>query len=117
MTNKLTLAGILEVLDGVMEMDGRMLVMTTNYPERLDEELIRPGRIDMKINFGKCTKECLIQMYEHFYEDTHTSVLWPDEFNKDSLPGDRWTPAEAAQILLGQSDNPHQALNSFVNDE
>ena len=116
MTNKLTLAGILEVLDGVMEMDGRMLVMTTNYPERLDEALIRPGRIDMKINFAKCTKECLIQMYEHFYEDTHTSGLWPHEFSKDRLPGDRWTPAEAAQILLGQSDNPHQALDSFVNE-
>ena len=116
MTNKLTLAGILEVLDGVMEMDGRMLVMTTNYPERLDEALIRPGRIDMKINFAKCTKECLIQMYEHFYEDTHIFGSWPGELNKDSLPGDRWTPAEAAQILLGQSDNPHQALDSFVNE-
>ena len=35
--NKLTLATLLEVLDGVMEMDGRMLVITTNYPEKLDK--------------------------------------------------------------------------------
>ena len=55
-------------------------------------------------------------MYEHFYEDTHTSGLWPDKFNKETLTGDRWTPAEAAQILLSQSDNPHQALESFVNE-
>ena len=32
----MTLATLLEVLDGVMEMDGRMLVITTNYPEKLD---------------------------------------------------------------------------------
>merc|ERR1711902_228485 len=43
---KLTLASLLEVLDGVMEMEGRMLIITTNYPEKLDKALIRPGRID-----------------------------------------------------------------------
>ena len=116
MSNKLTLAGILEVLDGVMEMDGRMLVMTTNYPERLDEALIRPGRIDMKVNFGKCTNQCLIQMYEHFYEDSQSVDLWPVNFDKSSLPSDRWTPAEAAQILLGNTHEPHQALEQFINE-
>ena len=40
---QLTLATLLEVLDGVMEMEGRMLVITTNYPEKLDKALIRPG--------------------------------------------------------------------------
>merc|ERR1711902_411675 len=54
-SSKLTLATLLEVLDGVMEMDGRMLIITTNYPERLDKALIRPGRIDMKVKFGLCT--------------------------------------------------------------
>merc|ERR1712183_860654 len=49
---KLTLAALLEVLDGVMEMEGRMLIITTNSPEKLDKALIRPGRIDMKVHFG-----------------------------------------------------------------
>jgi len=31
---KLTLAALLEVLDGVMEMEGWMLIITTNYPEK-----------------------------------------------------------------------------------
>ena len=43
---------MLEVLDGMMERDGRMLIITTNYPEKLDEALIRPGRIDLKVKFG-----------------------------------------------------------------
>merc|ERR1711963_548183 len=49
-SSRLTLASLLEVLDGVMEMDGRMLIITTNYPEKLDKALIRPGRIDMKVH-------------------------------------------------------------------
>ena len=52
-SDKLTLATLLEVLDGVMEMDGRMLIITTNYPEKLDKALIRPGRIDMKVHFSQ----------------------------------------------------------------
>jgi len=115
-SSNLTLAGILEVLDGVMEMDGRMLVMTTNYPERLDSALIRPGRIDVKLNFGKCTTHCLGEMYEHFFEDPTNSQIWPENFDKTSLPNERWTPAEASQILLNNMDNPHQALDHFIKE-
>merc|ERR1719288_257515 len=112
--NGLTLAGILEALDGVMEMEGRMLIMTTNYPERLDEALIRPGRIDMKIKFGRCTTKCLIQMYEHFFADMSEREIWPEDFDRSQLPNDRWTPAEAAQVLLTNSENPRSALNDFI---
>jgi chaperone BCS1 len=46
-----TLSGLLNVLDGVGSQEGRLLIMTTNYIERLDAALIRPGRIDQKIEF------------------------------------------------------------------
>jgi chaperone BCS1 len=52
--NRLTLATLLEVLDGVMEMEGRMLVITTNYPEKLDKALIRPGTVFGKISLHFC---------------------------------------------------------------
>jgi hypothetical protein len=44
---------LLEIMDGIVEMPGRMMVMTTNYIERLDSALLRPGRIDMVVEFGK----------------------------------------------------------------
>ena len=52
-SNKLSMATLLEVLDGVMEMDGRMLIITTNYLEKLDKALVRPGRIDIKVHFSQ----------------------------------------------------------------
>ena len=113
---QLTLAGILEVLDGVMEMDGRMLVITTNYPERLDSALIRPGRIDVKLNFRRCTNLCLVQMYEHFFKDRDSSSLWPNTFERSQLPDDRWTPAEATQILLNNIHDPQQGLQQLTNE-
>lgn len=42
----LSLAGLLNVLDGVVDTPGRLLVFSTNHPERLDPALIRPGRIN-----------------------------------------------------------------------
>lgn len=44
--------GLLNVLDGVVETPGRIVIMTTNHPETLDPALIRPGRIDKRINLG-----------------------------------------------------------------
>ena len=44
--------GLLNVLDGVVDTPGRIVVMTTNHPEKLDAALIRPGRIDKKIYLG-----------------------------------------------------------------
>lgn len=44
--------GLLNVLDGVVDTPGRIVVMTTNMVDALDGALIRPGRIDKKILLG-----------------------------------------------------------------
>jgi chaperone BCS1 len=46
-----TKAGLLNALDGITTPDGRIFIMTTNYPERLDAALIRPGRADVREEF------------------------------------------------------------------
>lgn len=48
----ITTSGLLNALDGVAARDGRILVITTNHPEKLDAALLRPGRIDMRCHFG-----------------------------------------------------------------
>jgi mitochondrial chaperone BCS1 len=49
--NRISLSALLNVIDGVASQEGRVLIMTTNHIEKLDEALIRPGRVDMKIKF------------------------------------------------------------------
>jgi len=65
---KLDLSFLLNLLDGVLELPGRIVVMTSNYPEKLDHALIRPGRIDVTADFKKCTNETIIEMLEFFYD-------------------------------------------------
>ncbi len=49
--NRLTLSGLLNCLDGIMSREGCMIVMTTNHRGQLDPALIRPGRVDMELEF------------------------------------------------------------------
>ena len=108
---KLTLASILEVLDGVMEMDGRMLIITTNYPEKLDKALIRPGRIDMKVHFGPMSSKNILEMYENYFENEV-----PSDFDTSMLPESKWTPAEVTQVFLSNMHNPNGSLRQLTND-
>lgn len=50
--NRVTLSGLLNCLDGIMSREGCMIVMTTNHRHTLDEALLRPGRVDMDLEFG-----------------------------------------------------------------
>ncbi|KAL8777554.1 MAG: hypothetical protein Q9203_003583 [Teloschistes exilis] len=64
----ISLSGLLNAIDGVASHEGRVLLMTTNCPEKLDEALIRPGRIDMKIAFTKATKNQMMELFVRMYE-------------------------------------------------
>ncbi|CAN0188246.1 unnamed protein product [Ectocarpus sp. 12 AP-2014] len=67
-SDKLDLAGLLNVLDGVVDTPGRIVIMTTNHPESLDAALIRPGRIDKKIYLGYMKYPAALEMTLHYFQ-------------------------------------------------
>ena len=67
--NRLTLSGLLNAIDGVTSTEGRIMFMTTNYVDRLDPALIRPGRVDAKHFIGHCEHKQLIKMFNKFYPE------------------------------------------------
>jgi len=103
----LDLSFLLNLLDGTLEANGRILIITTNFPERIDRALIRPGRVDMIVRFKKCSRAILREMAESFFE---SSLDIPD----DSALDYKWTPAEVNQILFRNFGNPKQAIRDLV---
>jgi chaperone BCS1 len=63
----ISLSGLLNGIDGVASHEGRVLVMTSNFPEKLDDALIRPGRIDMRIDFTKATRSQMSELFTRMY--------------------------------------------------
>ena len=65
--NKITLSFILNLIDGLQETSGRVLIITSNYYEKLDSAIKRPGRIDISLEMKKTTKNSINDMCKHFY--------------------------------------------------
>lgn len=62
-TGRLSLSGLLNILDGVASQEGRVLIMTTNHIEKLDRALIRPGRVDMIVKFGLADEDMTASIF------------------------------------------------------
>jgi ATP-dependent 26S proteasome regulatory subunit len=65
-SQKIDLSFLLNLLDGILEIPGRIVIMTSNFPEKLDHALIRPGRIDVISNFKRCNHNTIFDMMEFF---------------------------------------------------
>lgn len=70
------LASLLNCLDGVCAPQNVIYVFTTNHIEQLDPALIRPGRIDLKLEIKPVNMETFNKFCKHHYDDTW-SVNFP----------------------------------------
>jgi len=66
-SGRLSLSGLLNILDGVASQEGRILIMTTNHLEKLDKALIRPGRVDMIIKFDLADKGMISSIFKAIF--------------------------------------------------
>lgn len=100
--NENNLKHFLNILDGLVESQGRIVLMTTNHIDKLHPALIRPGRMDLQLHFKKCSVSVMIQMLCHFYnkEKTEVTNLLP----KDWLDG-VFAPCEVIQMCRAHKEN------------
>lgn len=61
----ISFGSILNTLDGIGRKHKLITFMTTNYVERLDSALLRPGRIDYKISMDFCSEQQVKLMYDN----------------------------------------------------
>ncbi|KIX03506.1 uncharacterized protein Z518_07059 [Rhinocladiella mackenziei CBS 650.93] len=75
-----TFSGLLNAMDGVGSAEERIIFLTTNHVDRLDEALVRPGRVDMTVRLGEATRYQIEQLWERFYGDADPSGKAKAEF-------------------------------------
>jgi chaperone BCS1 len=103
------LSYLLNMLDGIHECSGRILIMTTNKLDVLDKALIRPGRIDIKINFQKCSLYDISKMIEKFW-----NIVIPTETLLPAIER-KYTNAEIINIFRS-TDEFDCIRHEFVKD-
>ena len=106
--DKITLDSLLNILDGTLEIPGRMFCITTNYYDELDPALIRPGRVDMTIKFKYCNHQIIKQMVDSFYEQS-----FPLETFLEIKPY-KISPAVVNQVLFKYFKTPEKAIAELI---
>lgn len=66
-TKGVTFSGFLNALDGIVELNGVLVIITTNHVEKMDPALLRAGRMDLKIEIGYSSEKEISDYLSRFY--------------------------------------------------
>lgn len=123
--SEVSFAGLINAIDGAAAKEGRILIMTTNHRENLDEALIRPGRVDLQVEFVFASKGVISELFENLYDvskEDLTALYMPADFPSkkevlelarqfsDLVPEGCFSPAEIQGLLLLYKKSPRAAL-------
>lgn len=108
--SKVTFSGLLNALDGVVASDGRILIMSTNYKEKLDDALIRPGRVDYKLFIDKASIFQIKELFKRFYNQEIEKYLK----KIPSFLDRKFSAAELQGVFLLNKENPQNFINHLV---
>ncbi len=140
MVSRISLSALLNVIDGVASQEGRILIMTTNHAERLDDALIRPGRVDMRIKFELASSPMIESLFCNIFSTAEGGLLveemsmgfgeqayneGQDEKYEEKIielshefaaliPADTFSPAEVQGFLLEHKRFPERAVEQAV---
>ncbi|URE30015.1 ATPase family associated with various cellular activities (AAA) [Musa troglodytarum] len=94
------LSCVLDFMDGLWtSSEGeRLVIFTTNHPERLDPALLRPGRMDRHIHLSYCCPAAFRVLARNYLEVEEHELMAEAE----ALLGEvNMTPAEIAEVFMG----------------
>lgn len=104
--NSLSLDTMLNILDGVIELHGTMIIFTSNHPEKLDEAFLRPGRIDFKQEFKKASINTIEAIVKNKFKGNY-------QFPKEKFINEILSPAEIQSICFN-NDNLNSCIQELI---
>ncbi|KAF5454436.1 hypothetical protein F2P56_024102 [Juglans regia] len=109
---QVTLSGLLNFIDGLWSScgDERIIVFTTNHKEKLDQALLRPGRMDVHIHMSYCTP-CGFRLLASNYLGIIDHQLFDEIL--ESIETIKVTPAEVAEQLI-KNEDPDIVLKGLI---
>jgi chaperone BCS1 len=137
---KVSLSYLLNVIDGVGSPEGRILIMTTNHITRLDEALIRPGRVDKKVELGLADNKMTADLFCLVFKPVEGDVALLEDAQSGEnrevhevvvsqreeaerverlakgfavkVPELKFSPAEIISFLLEHRKSPEEAIDN-----
>ncbi|KAA1477634.1 P-loop containing nucleoside triphosphate hydrolase protein [Dentipellis sp. KUC8613] len=108
--SKITLSGLLNVLDGVSSEEGRIVFATTNRLGALDAALLRAGRFKQLIEYTKATQQQIAALFMRFYSSKQLEdAAEPTDISSSSptTPKESQVYREEDIKISGEDGNEH----------
>lgn len=107
---RISLSALLNILDGVASQEGRVLIMTTNHIDKLDDALIRPGRVDMMVKFDLANSLMIQTIFRGIYATLEGDV--PASLSRQIIrgPKKRGTLSKQAQAVEDERQRKEEEL-------
>jgi hypothetical protein len=106
----ITLDDILNLWDGIRETPGRILVISSNYYDKLDSALIRPGRIDITHELSNASHNTISDIYFHLFGKNI------DEKQVKNIKEYFYSPAELINIYVSYK-NEEEFINRLLQNK
>ena len=87
----------LQFLDGTVDNSNRIIIATTNFPEKINPILLRPGRFDLKIELGYCSVNMFTDIVRAVYPKEVIDI------NENKLDKIKLSPLNLINTLLTTS--------------
>lgn len=97
---KIDLPFLLQKLDGLESAEDRIIIATTNNPDKINPALLRPGRFDLKLCLGNCTKNMYCEILENFYKEETDVYKRVQEANIEEF---KYSPLELLNMAMQNS--------------
>jgi len=104
--DKLTYQFLLGELSGLLSTQNRILIATTNFPDKIPGALKRPGRFDILLELGKFNNDEIKELLIKLYNPNKEELLL---INRTKFPDGKYTPAE---LIMKASE--HKILRDLI---
>lgn len=105
------MAYLLQKLDGLESADGRIIIATTNNPDKINPALMRPGRFDLKVCLGMCTSSMAVDILVNFYKGDEKMRK---RIAGAQIPGGQYSPLQLINMAI-QAPNVDKLLKKLSN--
>jgi len=108
--DELNLSFILNLFDGILEMPGRIIILTSNYPDKIDKALLRHGRIDIKLELKNASVDIIYEILSSFYLLDNEQIKNICIENNYQLKNNLYTPAYIVNVCRNNLYNIDNCL-------
>ena len=110
--SNMSFSGLINALDGLTYRNGLLIFMTTNYIDKIDDAILRPGRVDKHLKFDYAKPSQIKQMCIDFLDINSNITETTADTTSDTKT--ETTTETITETTIKTTDTPMKRVKRFI---